>query len=158
MNEPSVWKKCSTCKKEIPFRSKYWACNVSTCNVKRKSFAFCSVECWDAHIPVMNHRSAWSEEKMAPSREEWARVLAEPTEGKVSLPKGERKMEQPSAPNSDEILVVASKLKAYIRDRSGMNTSKDTLEALSDMIRNAADNAIDKARTDGRKTVMARDF
>ncbi|MEZ4749602.1 MAG: hypothetical protein R3B54_02935 [Bdellovibrionota bacterium] len=67
-------------------------------------------------------------------------------------------MEKSSSPSSDEILVVASKLKAYIKDRSGMNTAKDTLEALSDMIRNAADNAIDKARTDGRKTVMARDF
>lgn len=97
---------------------------------------------------------------MSPSRDEWARIEAEPgdTAKATHPPKGERKMEKTTSSSSDEILVVASKLKAYIRDRSGMNTSKDTLEALSDMIRNAADSAIDKARTDGRKTVMARDF
>lgn len=154
MDGSSLWKKCSTCKKEIPFRTKYWACNVSTCNIKRKSFAFCSVECWDAHIPVMNHRSSWSEEKMSPSRQEWEQADAAPS-ATPHVSKGERHVEKTE---TSEVLVVASKLKAYIKDRAGMNTSKDTLEAVSDMIRTAADNAIDKARGEGRKTVMARDF
>lgn len=57
-----------------------------------------------------------------------------------------------------EILVVVSKLKNYIRSVSGMNTAGNVVPALSDTIRNLCDQAIDKARSDGRKTVMGRDF
>jgi len=59
----------------------------------------------------------------------------------------------------DEILIVASRLKAYIdRKGGGMNTSADVLPVLSDLVREAALDAIDSARADGRKTVKARDF
>jgi len=57
-----------------------------------------------------------------------------------------------------EILVVASKLKNYIRDKSGMNTSANVLEVLSDKLRAMCDQAIENARNDGRKTVKDRDF
>ena len=63
--------------------------------------------------------------------------------------------------NSDskkEILVVVSKLKSYIRSVSGMNTAGGVAPALSDMIRHLCDQAIEKAKSDGRKTVMDRDF
>src|SRR5207245_1887220 len=53
--EGSFWKRCSTCKKELPFVSTYWACNVSTCNRPRTALAFCSVACWDAHVPMLRH-------------------------------------------------------------------------------------------------------
>ena len=59
----------------------------------------------------------------------------------------------------DEILIVASRLKAYIsRKGGGMNTSADVLPVLSDLVREAALDAIDAAQADGRKTVKARDF
>ncbi|GAN32657.1 MAG: hypothetical protein DYG83_01840 [Candidatus Brocadia sp. AMX2] len=57
-----------------------------------------------------------------------------------------------------EILVVVSKLKNYIRSTSGMNTASNVAEILSDTIRRLCDQAIEKAKTDGRKTVMERDF
>lgn len=57
-----------------------------------------------------------------------------------------------------ETLVVASKLKNYIRARSGMNTSANVMDALSDRIRELCDAAIERARSDGRKTVKDRDF
>ena len=57
-----------------------------------------------------------------------------------------------------EIMVVVSKLKSYIRSVSGMNTAASVAPALSDNIRHLCDQAIEKARTDGRKTVMDRDF
>jgi histone H3/H4 len=57
-----------------------------------------------------------------------------------------------------EILVIVSKLKNYIRSVSGMNTAGNVAPALSDTIRNLCDQAIDKAKSDGRKTVMDRDF
>ncbi|MGZ3686686.1 MAG: hypothetical protein ACXVBW_00205 [Bdellovibrionota bacterium] len=70
------WKKCSSCKKPLPYSSKYWVCNVSTCNRKRTGLAFCSVSCWDAHVPMMNHRESWAEERRAPTRDEWAKTLS----------------------------------------------------------------------------------
>lgn len=57
-----------------------------------------------------------------------------------------------------EVLVVASKLKNYIRNKSGMNTSAAVMEALSKRVRELCDNAIENAKRDGRKTVMDRDF
>ncbi|MCM2322721.1 MAG: hypothetical protein NDJ90_05630 [Oligoflexia bacterium] len=57
-----------------------------------------------------------------------------------------------------EVLVVASKLKNYIRTKSGMNTSSAVMEALSNKIRQLCDQAIESAKSEGRKTVMDRDF
>lgn len=58
-----------------------------------------------------------------------------------------------------EVLVVVSKLKNYIREKSeGMNTSASVATALSETIRRLADQAIERAKADGRKTVMDRDF
>jgi histone H3/H4 len=57
-----------------------------------------------------------------------------------------------------EVLVVVSKLKNYIRTASGMNTSGSVGPLLSDIIRKLCDQAIEKAKQDGRKTVMDRDF
>ena len=57
-----------------------------------------------------------------------------------------------------EVLVVVSKLKKYIKEKSGMNTSSNVAEAISDRIRELCDQAIESARADGRKTVMDRDF
>ncbi|MEE8429165.1 MAG: hypothetical protein V3S33_06655, partial [Gammaproteobacteria bacterium] len=56
------------------------------------------------------------------------------------------------------VLVVVSKLKNYIRSIAGMNTSGNVGPALSDMIRQLCDGAIENARKDGRKTIMDRDF
>ena len=57
-----------------------------------------------------------------------------------------------------EILVVISKLKNYIRAKSGMNTSAGVAQALSDQVRHLCDQAVENARKDGRKTVMDRDL
>jgi histone H3/H4 len=57
-----------------------------------------------------------------------------------------------------ETLIVASKLKNYIRAKSGMNTSGAVIEVLSGKVRQLADQAIEAAKRDGRKTVMDRDF
>ncbi len=57
-----------------------------------------------------------------------------------------------------EVLVVASKIKNYIREKSEMNTSANVFEILSDKIRAMCDQAIENARNDKRKTVKDRDF
>jgi hypothetical protein len=56
-----------------------------------------------------------------------------------------------------DILIVVSKLKKYIKDRSGMNCSDAVVEMMSEHVRNVADEAIRAAARDERKTVLDRD-
>ena len=57
-----------------------------------------------------------------------------------------------------EVLVVASKIKKYIKEAGDMKTSTAVLDALSDTLRAMCDAAVESARSDGRKTVLDRDF
>ena len=56
-----------------------------------------------------------------------------------------------------EVLVVASKIKSYIKAQGDMKTSASVLNALSDRLRTMCNEAIESARSDGRKTVLDRD-
>ena len=60
--------------------------------------------------------------------------------------------------SDQDILVVVSKLKIYVRAQAGMNTSANVAPVISDAIRRMCDRAIDAARSDGRKTLKDRDF
>jgi len=62
-----VWRRCSVCKDDIGFLETYYLCSVSTCKRVGRESVFCSVECWDAHVPVMNHKDAGYTEKISPS-------------------------------------------------------------------------------------------
>jgi len=166
--ERTFWKHCSTCKKELPFRARYHACNVSTCNRGHTALAFCSVECWDSHVPLLRHRDAWAVEQSAPSREEWQReqveeqLASERREARASAPPASvTPTPLPHVAPADlphDVLIVVSKLKAYVRARSGMNTSDGVVDVLSDKVRALCDAAIEKAAQAGRKTVLDRDF
>ena len=57
-----------------------------------------------------------------------------------------------------EVLVVASKVKKFIKDKSGMNTSASVMEALTKAVEAECQKAIARAQADKRKTVMDRDF
>ncbi len=148
MIDAQHWQACGSCKKPIPFGARYYACSVSTCNRARFHLAFCSMACWDAHVPVMNHRDAWAEERRAPDPPD------------LSVPGARRRLARESSPEPDptDILIVASRLKSYVKEKADFNTSADALEALSELVRRATDGAIRKARAEGRKTVKARDF
>ena len=173
MTDAAAWKRCSTCKKPIAFGAGYFTCNVSTCNRKGTDFTFCSVDCWDAHVPVLRHRDAWAEEQRAPTaaawagqqREQAARAAAPPVEPRprpaaaTAPPRASTTSQQRGSDVPEDVLVVVSKLKAYIRAKSGgMNTSDGVVEVLSDRLRALCDAAIEQARAAGRKTVMDRDF
>lgn len=60
--------------------------------------------------------------------------------------------------SDSEILVVQSKLKTYIKAKSGMSTSGAVAAKLSDLVRELCDQAIANADSAKRKTVMDRDF
>ncbi len=62
-----------------------------------------------------------------------------------------------SASFDREVLIVVSKMKKYIRDRSGMNCSDGVADMLSEHVRALCDDAIRVAAQDGRKTVLDRD-
>lgn len=177
---------CSTCKTPIPFSGKYYVCSVSTCNRRATALYFCSVPCWDAHVPEARHRDAWAEVETAPSRDEWfrerSRVNASPTAadrpasstapagvkeavaGRRIVSGGARAPEAQDSDDTDDptlprdVLVVVSKLKAYVRARSSMNTSDGVVDVLSDHLRDLCRAAIRSAATNSRKTVLARDF
>jgi hypothetical protein len=224
--EPRHFRLCSSCKKALEFGKRYYVCSVSTCNRSRNPLTFCSLPCFEAHVPVLRHREAWAEEKTAPTRDQFLaeRELAESSESAAAGSKqlkpasrdgsGEDWRESPAqrakqrpeqvvdnerlgrvalnrSPGTDtrapsvvrraatasgfqpaatkellmsdeqgtkEVLVVISKVKAYIRAKSSMNTSDAVTEALSDLVRTTCDQAIEKAKGEGRKTVMARDI
>lgn len=149
-----VWKVCSSCRNPITFRQTYWACSVSTCAKGKHALYFCSVSCWDAHLSGVRHRESWAVELKAPSHAEPdplpSAPASAPSSPSASAPLG-------TAPD-DDVLIVVSKLKNYIRARSGFNTSDNVTKILSDHVRALADDAIRTAGTDGRRTVMDRDF
>jgi len=162
------WKKCSTCKKPISFSQKYFICSVSTCQGLRTGYVFCSVTCFEAHLPGARHRDAGAIEKIAPTKAE-ALAAAQNESQPVTAPEKRRiipasqtsqnsQNSTSSAALPKETLIVASKLKDYIRARSDMNTSASVMDILSDIVRLECDKAIDQARREGRKTVLDRDF
>ena len=57
-----------------------------------------------------------------------------------------------------DTLVVVSKVKAFVKKKSQMNTSASAMPAISKIVEEACEKAIESARKDGRKTVMDRDF
>lgn len=195
--QPEFWRHCSSCKKNILFRQKYYECSVSTCQGKRTGYVFCSIPCWERHLPGAKHRDAGAIEKVAPSLEAYlaaeaatqtvgsqtaaasstpsTTVATSTTASSASMSQSSgaryivpsRPSQTPSQTSShsltassseQDVLVVVSKLKSYIKDQSDMNTSGDVPDVLSQMIRLISDQAIQNARNDGRKTVMARDY
>lgn len=159
MADETRWRRCSACKEPIALGATYWTCNVSTCNRKRTGLVFCTVSCWEVHLPGANHREAWAEEKTAPrtlepdpkpageaQRRSDPRRIVRPESGSTST----------SEP-ADEILIVASRLKQYVRAKSGFNTSERVLAPLSKIVRRVCDQAIESARREGRTTVLDRD-
>jgi hypothetical protein len=92
--DPSVWKKCNGCKKPIAYSQAYYVCNVSTCNRKRTGLVFCQVSCWDSHLPIVNHRESWAEERKAPKRDEWIQMLKEESEPKRREPRAAKPVEE----------------------------------------------------------------
>ena len=195
---PDFWRRCSSCKTPIKYSAAHYVCSVSTCNRKRIGYVFCSVHCWERHLPGARHKDAAAVEAKSPTFEQWRaelgdgavssaaagalpqagaqsqvgertspervpqRVIVKPQSGS-GLATGSASSIAAARPVykdslEAEILVVVSKMKNYVRERSEMNTSDSVMTLLSDRLRRLCDRAIDNARADGRKTVMDRDF
>jgi hypothetical protein len=113
-------------------------------------------------VPEARHRDAWAEQTLAPTRAECGATAAE----QQSVQTRARVVASPPVPitrvsepeSDDDVLVVVSKLKRYIRTRSEMNTSDSVATPLSNYLRQLCNEAIRNAARDGRKTVLDRDF
>ncbi|MCC6993324.1 MAG: hypothetical protein IT370_01725 [Deltaproteobacteria bacterium] len=57
--------KCSMCRRKIELGQKYFRCSVTACNTGRVKLLFCTVACWDAHLPTARHRNAAAVEDVA---------------------------------------------------------------------------------------------
>jgi histone H3/H4 len=164
MNESdSAYKRCSTCKSPIEYGAEHYLCSVSTCNRPKLGLFFCSLPCWEAHVPEARHRDAWAEQHKAPTRAESASAASEqqstPGRARVIVTSVAHQASKHEEPESDDdVLVVVSKLKRYIRSRSEMNTSDTVVAPLSNHLRQLCNEAIRNAARDGRKTVFDRDF
>lgn len=148
------WRRCTACKGPIEINATYYVCSVSSCNRKGNPVRFCSFDCWSAHNEVYRHRNAAAVEEKAPSRPD-----PEPEQS----PRRERAAGTPIATAGAKVkvetdtLVVVSKVKKYIQDKSGLNTSNGVMDALTEVIVRTCDRAIENAIRDNRKTVMDRD-
>jgi hypothetical protein len=62
MNEAAVTTRphctCSMCKQAISPDRPRFRCSVSACNAGRMKLRFCSVACFERHIPTARHRKA----------------------------------------------------------------------------------------------------
>lgn len=153
---PTFFRYCSTCRKEIGFAQTYYQCSVTTCNRGNTALFFCSVDCWSAHVPVVRHRDAWAEQERSPTREAFSQQLESEERQDPKEPTPLPRVDDKSLPR--DVLVVVSKLKNYVRARSGFNTSDGVTDVLSDHLRELCKQAIRNAAMDGRKTVLDRDF
>jgi hypothetical protein len=173
-----TWLKCSACRNPIPFHATHWVCSVSTCNRARTRLVFCTVSCWDSHVAMLRHRDAWAVEAKAPSKDAWEKELAEnppdpaPAPARAPAAPAVRRVVGDASPATAaavegnvqladaerEVLIVVSKMKKYIKDRSGMNCGDSVVEVLSDHVRALCDDAIRSAARDERKTVLDRDL
>jgi histone H3/H4 len=146
----NYWRKCANCKKEIKFGNIYQKCSVTTC----KKHVYCSVDCWDIHVPILNHKSAWAEEERAPMYAETERPAK-----RIIVSNNSAKSSSTSSKNIPlDVLIVVSKLKNYVKEKHDMNTSGNVVEELSHVVREYADRACARARSEGRKTLMGKDF
>lgn len=159
----SIWRHCSTCKKEIGFNTKYYECSVSTCTGLRTGYVFCSVPCWESHVPGARHRDAAAVEKKSPTQTEFVKTQEVPNSGSgqrriIASSSGSANSSTSTKKDENEILVVVSKVKAYIKSQADMNVSDEIMDILSHRIRYFCDQAIKNAQADGRKTVQDRDM
>lgn len=157
--ESDGWRKCSSCKKPIGFNERYYVCSVSTCNAQRAGYVFCSVPCFERHLPTARHKDAAAIESRSPSSLEPTRRIIGAATGASSGSSATASTSSNIRTNAPkEVLIIASRLKDYIQARGDMNTSASVMDVLSDYIRVIADRGIENARADGRKTVLDRDF
>ena len=138
---------------------------MSTCRHKRKGYTFCSPSCWSEHLAYANHRESWAEDFQSPTKAEAfgsASSSDEPAAPKRRVIVSDKPTTSAGTPSTKGIqtdtLVVVSKVKKLIKDRSGMSTSQCCVDQLTQKVIEEALKGIENAKAAERKTVMGRDI
>jgi histone H3/H4 len=63
-----------------------------------------------------------------------------------------------SGAEKNEVLVISSKVKKFVKATSGLSTSAAVFEVLSKKVEDLCKTAIENAKNAKRKTLMDRDF
>jgi hypothetical protein len=148
--EKNYWRKCGRCKQEISWGGTYQQCSVSSC----RKFAYCSVDCWSVHNSVMGHMSAYAQEEKVPNKNGDIGIRR-----KIIISAKQSSALSSVASNVElDVLIVASKLKKYVKDRHNLSTSANVIDRLSELVRDLVDGAVVEVRQEERKTLMDRDF
>jgi len=78
-------------------------------------------------------------------------------EAKVKMAKKKKKAAKKKTSSKKEVLVVARKVKAYIKSKK-MMTSSDAIGALSDQVYALLDSAVARTKANRRSTVKPQDL
>ena len=105
---------------------------------------------------MLNHKDAGAFERKAPTIAEWQREQVPTSTSRSAAQVPPKPL--PVGTVQNDILVVVSKTKDYVRATNGLSTSDGVMELLSDRLRKILDEASKRAIQDGRKTLMERDF
>ncbi|HEY4223007.1 MAG TPA: hypothetical protein VGO62_16735 [Myxococcota bacterium] len=154
----NFWRRCSNCKKEIPLGAKYSLCSVQSCTKVRSPVQFCSADCWAVHNEIENHKDAWAVEQVAPKVAD-ANVAPPAKVSSSSAASAAPSASAAAADGGGEVLIVASRLKEFIKGASsGMSTSDQVLGPLSGHVRKMLDAGLASAAQHQRKTLLGRDI
>jgi len=112
---------------------------------------------------MARHREAFAEDKMAPAVATKEGTATVGGDARVHKPTQSRRRRvvpavrrDPSLPT--DTLVVVKAVKGYIKAAGACNTSDAVMDVLSEKLRSWCDRAIERAKEEGRKTVLDRDF
>ncbi|MGE0199240.1 MAG: hypothetical protein AB7N99_05785 [Simkaniaceae bacterium] len=68
------------------------------------------------------------------------------------------KKKKTKAPKKTELLIKKSLVQEYIKGQGDLRVSSESFAALSDLVMDLCDEAIDRARMNRRKTIQKQDF
>lgn len=157
------WKLCNACKNPLSYGGIYYVCSISTCRGHATNYTFCSVPCWDGHLVVERHRpNAYAIEKRAPKNESEAKAMESKKSTSPKPVEDKRRVVVTGGGGKTsvdgEVLVVASKVKKYVSEKYGLNTSASVMEVLTKEVKKICDRGAEGAKRAGRKTLLDRDF
>ena len=170
METQTFWRRCSNCKKEIPFGAKYSLCSVQSCTKVRAPTQFCSADCWAVHNEIENHKDAWAVEQTAPKTADAPSTPPTPKASSSTPPSsssspasgthtGTHAGTSAPAVGADEVLVIVSRFKDFVKEASnGMSTSDQVIGPMSAHVKKLADLGIENAKRHDRKTMLGRDI
>ena len=114
-------------------------CSVSTCNQTRTALAFCTVSCWDAHLPVARHRERGPRSAPRPARRGGRR------EREAAPARASGGATPPPPPAESEVLSSRAGSRSTSASNPRLSHLRRVLGPLSEIVKRVCDEAIRSA-------------